>query len=560
MQFIHPWMLLGLALIPVAVLLHVFRAPGRRHEVSSLALWRDVLRRTVPESTEKLRRFDWLLLLEILVIALLVLGLAWPVVWTVRPHRVMGVIYDISASMKTVDSGEKTRFQKAERAMKPVDAQAEIGDEDIIYWGPQASGREETSEPADIAVEPERLLVDGLARMGTTPQVIFLITDKPPAKIDDPRVRIIAVGESSKNAGIITFSGECKSDGSCELFVRAANYAGAEQARRLVVTNASKTLASEEVKLSPNGGALDRVFKVRLDKSDPVVRVRLEPVGRDGLSADDEVAGVFKPLSVVVEGKTSSPAYARLFGGPVFEGTAYLEAPEGAGVPLDSLLIAEGFIPQSLGAMTVVVNPPEGEIAGISIGKELPSDPPAQSVTAEADPLTKDANFSDLKLGRYRPLTLGESAHAVLRVGNATVAAVADLAGSKVIVLGFDPAQAGWTLKPSFVVFWANVLAEAKKAAGAGGLVFYRTGDVVKGSDIRTDKVGVREIDRNGRKEFFAVNLLSEIESDNRPSPLVAHPPSFDLPAPLEGKSIPLGPWLCLAAIVLAGAWWYFRR
>ena len=81
MQFLHPWMLLALALVPVAVLLHVFRAPGRRHAVSSLGLWQGVLDQARPESTERAKRLDLLLLLEILVVALLVLGLAWPVIW-----------------------------------------------------------------------------------------------------------------------------------------------------------------------------------------------------------------------------------------------------------------------------------------------------------------------------------------------------------------------------------------------------------------------------------------------------------------------------------------------
>ncbi len=115
--------------------------------------------------------------------------------------------------------------------------------------------------------------------------------------------------------------------------------------------------------------------------------------------------------------------------------------------------------------------------------------------------------------------------------------------------------------------------------------MFYRTGDVVRlpvgfdkgfveGPGGREDLVpdrdgwciyqptraGVYHWSGPSGAGWFAANLLSEIESDNRPSPLVGKPPSFDLPAPLAGKSIPLGPWLCLASGIFAALWWHFRR
>ena len=81
MQLLHPWMLFGLLLVPAAVLLHVFRTPGRKQEVSFIGLWERVMERVRTDAAETRRRFDWILLLEILVVILLVLAATQPVVW-----------------------------------------------------------------------------------------------------------------------------------------------------------------------------------------------------------------------------------------------------------------------------------------------------------------------------------------------------------------------------------------------------------------------------------------------------------------------------------------------
>ena len=65
MHFAAPWLLVTLAAIPVVVLLHVLRIPGRRREVADLRLWQNVLRQLRPDATERLKRFDPLLLLEL---------------------------------------------------------------------------------------------------------------------------------------------------------------------------------------------------------------------------------------------------------------------------------------------------------------------------------------------------------------------------------------------------------------------------------------------------------------------------------------------------------------
>jgi hypothetical protein len=229
----------------------------------------------------------------------------------------------------------------------------------------------------------------------------------------------------------------------------------------------------------------------------------------------------------------------------------------------------------------VVVNPPEGEIDDIRVGRER-AVASASPIPAD-DPLLASVNLSELKLDRVRPLTLGPGARPLMRLGGDVIAATVESLSGRTIVLGFDVTRAGWQLKPSFVVFWADVLKELESRSGAGGLSFYHAGDVVRvpvgkepvtvkgpGGEVRlsradagwgsflADRVGLYRYTAGGRERVVAVNLLSEMESDNRP---VATPaPNLTIPAAPGGKVFPLGPWLCLVAGILAATWWVVRR
>jgi len=394
----------------------------------------------------------------------------------------------------------------------------------------------------------------------------------------------VVVGGPSRNAGIVAFSADPAAGGKIEVFLRVKNFADLPAKRRLVVANASKTQGSRQLEIPP-GGSVDDVSVVRLAAEDPVLRVRLEGPD-DGLRADDEAAAVFSPLVVVALGEKSSPAYARLFGGPVFEGTLYLETRklEPGGVPRQALLIADGAIPAAYATTTVVVNPPTGEVAGIRVGAEKSLAQPSSPLAAREDPLLRSVALAELRIDRFRPLTLPSTARPLLKLGGDVVAASAELPEGKVIVLSFDPARAAWYLRPSFVVFWVNVLRDVKGRGGGGNLIQYRTGDVVRlplgaetarlrgpegqavvrpdadgWGDVLAPRVGVYEWVVRGDARSFAVNLLSEIESDNCPRSVET--PTLDLPAPrLAGRMIPLAPWLCLLAGVLTVVWWHFRR
>jgi len=595
MELLHPWMLLGLLLVPAVVLLHVFRVPGRRHEVSYLGLWRRVLAGVRPESAERTRRFNWLLLVEILIIVLLVVALAGPIVRHRRPRRHVAFIIDTSASMNTAEPDGRSRWQLAVSRVGDVLDRLDADDRVSAYLAPAPertlvdTSAGELADllaglgPGEVAIAPDVLLERGLAAVGEGPQVLYVVSDGPPPAGGEfgGRLRIVRVGGVSRNVGIVGFSVSQRGDGQHEVFARMRNCAAGAVTRSLLTEVGTGWRKAAEVTIAA-GGVAERV--IVLDDLPPhgVLRVKLDGEA-DGLAADDEVAAVRGVLPVVGVGTSRRAVYAGLFGGKVFENTVYLEADDvRPGVlPAGALLIVLGRIPQALGAMTVLIDPPAGEIAGVTVGDAKRLDAPGTPV-ADASPLLRNCDVSTLRIREYHRLTLGEGARRLLTLNGDVVAASGGAPEGPVIVLGFDPEGAGWPLEQSFVVFWTNVYDAAGGGTTAPGCV--RTGETVRlpagktggeltgpggtrrvtaGPDgwanVQPASAGVYTWNAPAGRRTFAANLLSETESDNRVD--ASSPADLSVPVPaLEGRITPIGPWLGVLGAMLAVAWWHLRQ
>lgn len=107
--------LLALSVIPLLVLIHSLKPKAKTLETSALFLWKDVLKEE--RSGFRLQRFKSgiLLILQIIIVCLVALALAKPV-WTreIRQEGDRILVIDTSASMKT-RAGSSTRFDLARK-------------------------------------------------------------------------------------------------------------------------------------------------------------------------------------------------------------------------------------------------------------------------------------------------------------------------------------------------------------------------------------------------------------------------------------------------------------
>src|SRR5215831_21123814 len=108
MSLANPQALWLLLLLPIPLLLSR-RAVARRHDVSNLFLWKTSV--DPDASTLKPRaRLQWLVVLQMAIIAATVLALSRPAVASRSEHVVF--VFDLSASMSARESGG-TRFDAA---------------------------------------------------------------------------------------------------------------------------------------------------------------------------------------------------------------------------------------------------------------------------------------------------------------------------------------------------------------------------------------------------------------------------------------------------------------
>ena len=141
MRLLFPWGLLALTLIPVLLLIHLLRVPGRVKLVSHLPLWDKVLSKTPALRGSARRRLDVLFLLEALIVALLALALAQTTTrWAARGPNV-ALVLDLTASMNARSPDGLTRWDRARILCRGLLKQFDENDEVTLFrcFGPQTT-------------------------------------------------------------------------------------------------------------------------------------------------------------------------------------------------------------------------------------------------------------------------------------------------------------------------------------------------------------------------------------------------------------------------------------
>src|ERR1700747_370367 len=104
MNFLAPTAFFFAAVLPVVVLFYLLKRKGIVRLVSSTLLWQKFLAETQASAPFQRLRHNWLLILQLLLLALVVLALARPYLSArTLGGRLEVVILDASASMQSTD-------------------------------------------------------------------------------------------------------------------------------------------------------------------------------------------------------------------------------------------------------------------------------------------------------------------------------------------------------------------------------------------------------------------------------------------------------------------------
>jgi len=580
-EFANPWALYAFAvLIPVIILYMLRPKPKELHVPSLMFIVGMEQRRHFRSFLRKIIR-DPLLILQIIALSLLVLAIADPFYTTMEVKRInenVVIVMDISASMQ---AGNPTRFEQAkENARSIVDDLGE-GDKISIVLAeniPYVALKEGTKLEANSIIEnlfPKAtptgiggaiLLGADLIKDSTVEKKIYVLSDFSSYEGIDPRaaqktafansisVSFIKVGSAGDNVGIISLRSG-RSQIGCFIEILVKNYASEN---KTIVANLmldGQNVDSLEKVVKPGSA---EVFPLSSQCSglehDAVASLSL----KDALSVDNTAYAIIpaiietdillirerdselyvkyalESLPGVNLDESYPPIYPNDYSGydvVVFQNAKSQNVLAGT-FPTLKRFVERGGKLVILGFEGLMDVPP-AEINGI-----LPITPISMS-SYEGNPsrlfdhqILKDVEIEDVLLKKYVYADPNNGTITLADISGSSIIAIADVGMGKVVYVGIYP-NGNWSdfhLKPSFPVFWNNLLAWFNKDKSIGESNNFKTGDrmplgvnqsarvktpsgeIIEGTDIILDEVGFYSIE--GSSFRGAASLQNEEESD----------------------------------------------
>ncbi|MFQ5795569.1 MAG: VWA domain-containing protein [Candidatus Bipolaricaulia bacterium] len=256
MSLLNPAAFYWLGLAGIILLLYFLRQRERTHQVSALFLWEQVQESTRSAFNLLKVRRNLLLFIQLLILALLVLGLANPTLLRDREETFWAILIDGSASMGARAEDGTTRYERAvNQAIELIEAGAP---HQLMAVQVSARSRllapltEEVPEVVD-RLRDSRLTFEGDGRIseaielinsqrdiGEFERILFL-TDRP---VGDLPFETIRIGGSERNVAITAFN------------VRRAPEEGSGTSVFAVVSNYTDEYVNTELEVRVGGEAI----------------------------------------------------------------------------------------------------------------------------------------------------------------------------------------------------------------------------------------------------------------------------------------------------------------
>ena len=408
MSVTNPLALFGLLLLPLIVLLYMWRARHQRQIVSSTWLWVEVQARFSHQPRRRLPLREPLLLLQLLAALALTLLLAGPALSRpVRVHRI--IVLDGSMTMAATDVRPSRWTGALQRVRALLDDRASDTTISVILAGAQARLLGEAPGAADLtrilqALPPPSgsadlagaaALVRGLAAGGTgAPQVLFLAGAQTAAlPLSGIPVHTERLGGALDDQGISGLTVRCAPGNSgCQAFAHVSNMAPSARDDTVAVWADGRLLGRQALRL-PANDSLDIDFAV--PDGTRVLRAALQR--HDALANDDTAWTIVPapaPLSALLVSDSPGQMLAALQAVPGLSvqvvGTVSYQDSDAAG---KDLLVMDGYSEDILPSNPLLLlNPPtDSSLFGMQVTSSSTFLPITQVDTA--DPLVARAGL-----------------------------------------------------------------------------------------------------------------------------------------------------------------------
>ncbi|HEY1171231.1 MAG TPA: VWA domain-containing protein [Verrucomicrobiae bacterium] len=608
MNFLAPFAFLFAATLPVVIVFYMLKRRRTVRLVSSTILWQKFLAETQANAPFQKLRNNWLLLLQLLLLALAVFALARPyfAATTQEPGLVV-VILDGSASMQARDESP-TRFEAARKeALKLVDGLKDTDQMIVVLSAGNTVVRQsptaekttlrralEECQPGDTPTRVEEAfkLAQTLSKNRSNVEVHFFSDGAIPAAENLTAIKLPVVyhqfGKRANNAGITAMDVRPHPEDPSQRVVFAS------------VFNASTNAQTVSAELRFNGQFIDSKV-LNLPAREAASTVFAAEQKQSGtytlkLKADDDLA-VDNEVSII--SKMPRPVKVLL----VSVGNRFMESAirvlPNVEVSTASQLTAggKGYDIVVLDRVTPVTQPEVNTLAW-NIGNtnwfeswRTVENPVVVDWNAN-HPLMRFVTFDNVRV--YQ--TLGVKAPKwglVLVEAQQTPLLIAGEKGRQRLVwVGFDSLESEWPLRNSFIIFMANSMdwlnpqqTDASQFTLQAGTAFRQPlfatvdsatvtlpkGDkkeVKLGEQAKefiwgeTYRVGSYKVNHGTNEMAFTVNLMDPAESDITPRSQVPVGAAGSVTATNSIRAnLEYWRWFVMAALgVLLFEWWYYHR
>jgi Mg-chelatase subunit ChlD len=495
-------------LLPIIVAMYLLKLRRTEQVVSSVYLWRRMVRDLEANAPWQRLRRNLLLLLQLLFLAALVLALARPFTWTAgAAGQALILVLDTSASMAATDrppsriEAAKTRARQLVDSL-PGDARVTVvaaGDgarvlvassQDRRQVYQALDGLRAGTGGSDLTAALE--LASAVAARQPDAEIAILSDGRvtlPGRLVSTARVRYLPVGTTGDNQAIGLLSLAPAPGGErLSAFAQVVNYAGAPARRRLVLYADGRVFNAYDLDLAPHGQ--QAIVADDLPPGTRRVEARLTP--GDALALDDRAWAVHRaadpvPVTLIGEGNLFLETALALL--PDLQVTAVKPTdwqPESEDQPSGSsttapahLTIFDAYVPLTATATAETAGPPPGNLFFVAPPRstayfsvtgvvEAPRPRPAEP----DDPLLAHVDLGGVSVLEAARIPLPDWARPVVSAdaenGPVPLLFAGEVDGRRVAVLAFDLHRSDLPLQVAFPLLLSNLASWL--APGSGGL------------------------------------------------------------------------------------------
>jgi hypothetical protein len=493
MNFLAPFAFAFAASIPVVVTFYLLKRKRVVRLVPSTVLWQQFLADTQASAPfQKLRR-NWLLILQIIMLALVVLGLSRPFfAGKSKPAELRIIILDTSASMQATDESP-SRFERARaEALKWVDNLSGNDQMVVLQAGPNTEVKQNATTDksalrralqACVCSDGPTRLVHALklaeARVRDQPGAeIHLFSDGAVPELNEFENKGLPliyhrVGKGANNVGITALDVRANPENPRQraLYCSIANVSSNAVATDLELLLDDRVIDTHHLNI-PAGETGREIFLAEQAR-DGVFTVRLTTA--DDLAVDNQASIVSllpKPIKVLL----------------VSKGNRFLEKALRAASGVE-LTIAPDLSDTGAAYDFVVLDDvvptvwPKGNLLAIHVVNtnwfENVSnlETPAIVDWRSTHPLMRYASLDEVKIQQSLTAKTPAWALSIVEAPQAPLVIAGDLGRQRIVWVGFDTLESNWPLRVSFPIFIANAADWLNPASITGGQLLVKAGD-----------------------------------------------------------------------------------